>query len=413
MTAPRIAIIGLGTAGQAAAIALGRQVPDAEITLFEQAAEPGPAGAGFLLQPTGQAVLARWGLLAEAQALGARVECLLGHNHRGRLVMDMRYDHADPQRQGLGLQRGALFELLHRHQPATVRWEPGSTITRLEPDAGRLHDHRGREHGPFDLIVVADGSRSSLREQQFGPRPATPYPWGAWWCLVPAEGWSTPHELNQRYRLARQMAGLLPVGRHRPDLPEMLCLYWSMPADQAPPADASSHTVAEALAPLWPEAARQLRAHAPRPLAHATYRAVNLPRWHHGRAVWIGDAAHGMSPQLGQGVNMALLDAMVLADALGPRLDLQQLPRFAAQRQRHVRWYRWASHGLTPLFQSRADLLARMRDLVFTPASRTPGMRSLSRRLLSGTLGLPAGTFPALPLQQIDSALMRGPSTES
>jgi hypothetical protein len=68
-----------------------------------------------------------------------------------------------------------------------------------------------------------------------------------------------------------------------------------------------------------------------------------------------------------------------------------------------VRWYRWASHGLTPLFQSNADLLARLRDLVFTPASRTPGVQGLSRRLLSGTLGLPPTTFDTGALQQIDS----------
>lgn len=400
----RIAIVGLGAAGQAAAIALSRQAPDAEITIFEQADEPGPAGAGFLLQPTGQAVLARWGLLAEAQALGARVECLRGHNQRGRLVMDMRYDHSAPHLQGLGMQRGALFELLQRHQPARLTLRPGCTITRLDSQTGELHGHGGQRWGPFDLVVVADGSRSALREQQFGVACARPYRWGAWWCLVPAEGWSQRNELNQRYRLARQMAGLLPVGRHRADQPDKLCLYWSMPADQPPPTGADSHAVAQALAPLWPEAAAQLRAHPPSPLAHATYRAVNLPRWHHGRAVWIGDAAHGMSPQLGQGVNMALLDAMLLADSLGPTLALDRLPQFEATRRRHVRWYRWASHGLTPLFQSNADALARLRDLVFTPASRTPGVQGLSRRLLSGTLGLPQGTFDTGTPQQLDSA---------
>lgn len=393
----QIAIVGSGSAGQAAAIALGRALPDAELTLFEQAPDPGPAGAGFLLQPTGQAVLARWGLLTEAQSLGARIERLQGHTASGRLVMDMHYAHPAPERQGLGLQRAALFDLLQRHMPPNVVLQPGHQVIRLEAEIGLLHSddgHRIREMGPYDLIVVADGSRSRLREATFGPRHARPYPWGAWWCLLPAEGWGEQHSLSQRYRLARQMAGLLPVGRWRHDKPPMLCLYWSVRAEQPPSEDTSSHTVAEALEPLWPQAAAHIRAHPPRRLAHATYRAVKLPRWHHRRAVWIGDAAHGMSPQLGQGVNLALMDAQVLADRLGPGLDLRHLPAFEAQRRRHVRWYQWASHALTPLFQSEADTLARLRDVFFAPTSRLPGVRGLSRQLLSGTLGLPGDPPP-------------------
>ncbi|MFZ5549610.1 MAG: FAD-dependent oxidoreductase [Pseudomonadota bacterium] len=389
----QIAIVGCGSAGQAAAIALGRAFPHAELTLFEQAPDPGPAGAGFLLQPTGQAVLARWSLLTEAQSLGARIERLQGHTASGRLVMDMHYAQVAPERQGLGLQRAALFDLLHRHLPPNVALQPGHQVIRLEAEIGLLHSddgHRIREMGPYDLIVVADGSRSRLREATFGPRHARPYPWGAWWCLLPAEGWSEQHTLSQRYRLARQMAGLLPVGRWRHDKPPMLCLYWSVRADRPPSDDTNSHAVAEVLAPLWPQAAAHIRAHPPRRLAHATYRAVKLPRWHHRRAVWIGDAAHGMSPQLGQGVNLALMDAQVLADRLGPGLDLRHLPAFEAQRRRHVRWYQWASHALTPLFQSEADTLARLRDVFFAPTGRLPGVRGLSRQLLSGTLGLPA-----------------------
>jgi len=99
-----IAIVGYGTAGQAAAIALGR-LSDVRVTVFEQTADPGPVGAGFLLQPTGLAALERLGLRNQALAHGARVDALTGHSHRGRQVMDMRYAQWQAGSHGLGLQR--------------------------------------------------------------------------------------------------------------------------------------------------------------------------------------------------------------------------------------------------------------------------------------------------------------------
>ena len=63
-----VAIVGYGTAGQALAILLARDGHRVEV--FEQAAQPGPVGAGFLLQPTGLQVLWQMGLLPQALASG-------------------------------------------------------------------------------------------------------------------------------------------------------------------------------------------------------------------------------------------------------------------------------------------------------------------------------------------------------
>ncbi|MDQ8020705.1 MAG: NAD(P)/FAD-dependent oxidoreductase [Moraxellaceae bacterium] len=382
-----IAIVGYGTAGQAAAIALGA-LPGVAVSVFEQAPALGPVGAGFLLQPTGLLALQRLGLLEQALQHGARIDALQGFSHRGRQVMDMRYARWSPAAFGLGMQRNTLFALLHARLPPSVRLHTGHAMQSLDAQRGVLVDRAGIEHGPFDLVVVADGSRSPLRSQHFGDACAPLYPWGAWWCLVDAEDWAYPAHLQQRYRLARNMAGLLPVGKATTDgAAHKLCLYWSVPAG-ATPDGRDSHGVCEALSGLWPEAAALIRRQAPVPLTHASYRGVHLRRWHKDRAVWIGDAAHGMSPQLGQGVNLALLDALALADALRDQRDLHAaLGRFERQRKAHVRWYRWGSHWLTPLFQSDHDWLARMRDLLFMPASRMPGSAAVSLRLLTGVLG--------------------------
>ena len=109
-TTLNIAVVGYGTAGQAAAILLSRDGHRVEV--FEQAEKPGPVGAGFLLQPVGLHVLWEMGLLDQALAHGARIERLYGETANGRAVMDMRYSGLDARLFGLGMQRGALFSLL-------------------------------------------------------------------------------------------------------------------------------------------------------------------------------------------------------------------------------------------------------------------------------------------------------------
>lgn len=102
--AEHVAIVGYGTAGQAAAVLLSRDGHRVEV--FERAPHPGPVGAGFLLQPTGLHVLWTMGLLDDALVHGARIERLYGETTAGRAVMDMRYRELEPRLFGLGMQRG-------------------------------------------------------------------------------------------------------------------------------------------------------------------------------------------------------------------------------------------------------------------------------------------------------------------
>jgi 2-polyprenyl-6-methoxyphenol hydroxylase-like FAD-dependent oxidoreductase len=63
---------------------------------------------------------------------------------------------------------------------------------------------------------------------------------------------------------------------------------------------------------------------------------------------FIGDAAHRASPQLGQGANMALFDALALARALHQNPLDDALPRYAQTRRWHVRLYQTLSAVFTP-----------------------------------------------------------------
>jgi 2-polyprenyl-6-methoxyphenol hydroxylase-like FAD-dependent oxidoreductase len=79
------------------------------------------------------------------------------------------------------------------------------------------------------------------------------------------------------------------------------------------------------------------------------YHDVSMYPWNTDRVVYLGDAAHAMSPQLGQGANLALWDAMVLADALAAH---ETLPAGALAAYSHARG---APPGLLRVRHALAD----------------------------------------------------------
>ena len=368
-----IGIVGCGIAGQAAASFLA----DAghAVTVLERFEQPQPVGAGLLLQPTGLSVLRALGLEPAALAAGARVDGLVGENQWGVRVIDLAYGDLHPATFGLGMRRSDLFDLLNgRLLGSPARRVTGVEIVDVERDGARAVavDRTARRHGPFDLLVVADGAHSALRQRVF-PRARAPlYPWGCIWTTVPdTYAFGAIRLLRQRFAGTSSMMGILPVA------PDRLTMFWSLPT---PVLEAMRH---EALA-LWPDAAPIIElAFDAGDFARATYRHVSLPRWNEGPVLFIGDAAHGTSPQLGQGANLGLLDAHALGRSLAEAGDLSgAMDLFAARRGPPNRFYGTASHLLTPFFQSHHDLLAIPRDLALQHACRT----AIGRRLMTGAL---------------------------
>src|SRR5262249_61695376 len=137
--------------------------------------------------------------------------------------------------------------------------------------------------------------------------------------------------------VCRGLIGLLPVA------PGQLTIYWSLPVEAlAPDQPIDLAAWRRTASALWPEAAAIIEA--ADDFSRATYRHVALPRWNEGPVLFIGDAAHGTSPQLRQRANLGLLDAPALAQALAESSDLPAaLALFARRRSASVRFYRQAS----------------------------------------------------------------------
>lgn len=191
--------------------------------------------------------------------------------------------------------------------------------------------------------------------------------------------------------------GVLPVGRDGSSDTAWATMFWSEPVSELESVRADVPRWRERALALWPEASSLIeQVHEPAQLRIARYWDVRPARWHQGSVVLIGDAAHGTSPQLGQGATLGLQDAMLLSRALADDANIPNaLAAYTRARQKHVHYYQWASWMLTPFFQSHSKVLAGIRDLFFDLAGRAP---VTSHEYLATLVGAKSGIlFGRLP----------------
>ena len=383
-----IGVVGAGFAGAAAALFLAER--GHRVTVYEEAAHPEPVGAGILMQPSGLSVLADLGLLDGALARGSRVESLRCKTPSGRPVLDLSYRDLFPAWSGLGMHRGALFELLH--DQLSSRGVPviaGASVrsSRLVSRGIRPILQDGTEPGQHQLLVVADGARSALRRRIQGAQ-ATPYPWGALWFVGRDPDSIFAGSLQQVADGTTTLLGFLPcgLGPTRAGNVPLVSLFWSLPVADFRRRDFELSRWKARVLELEPRAEQLLgQINHERQLLPASYFDVQLPRFDAERLVFIGDAAHATSPQLGQGTNLALEDARALASCVSGSRELADgLARFNAERRSHASYYQLASWGLTPFFQSDFSALGPVRDALLGALCRFPPSRRLMLQTLAG-----------------------------
>lgn len=406
-----VGIVGTGTAGSASALALARA--GHRVRVFEKVEDPGPVGAGIVLQPTGQHVMAELGLAGPILERGARLDRLHCETSRHRTLVDLEYAMIDAGLFGLGLHRGVLFLTLLDAVERTpnVTLHLGEEIVALTTEGAKrfLTSARGERHGPFDLVVVADGAGSQHEDDRPLVRRVTPYAWGAMWAIVPDPERVYRGMLYQVVRSNEVMLGFLPTGAGPHDATPTVSLYWSVRNDRVDAFRRGDFGAWKSLVRGYdPRSGFVMDALASADdLLFAHYRDVVMPRFTGAGTVYVGDAAHAMSPQLGQGANLALYDAKILGECCAQEPDVPRaLARYERERRAHLGFYQFATRWLTPFFQGDHAFFGTLRDALMPIGLAIPPIR---RQMVRSMAGIKRGIVRrSLPLEPLRAALSSG-----
>ncbi|MEV5435553.1 FAD-dependent monooxygenase [Streptomyces sp. NPDC052682] len=309
-------IVGGGIGGLAAAVALHRRGWRVEV--LERAARFTEIGAGISLWPNALHALQALGLARSVRALGAVERAGGVRDRRGRWLS--RTDNAELARRFghplLVLHRADLLRALAEALPAgSLR--PGSEVSGVRHEGGRpVVEHRGGVSRP-DLVVGADGLRSAVRRALWPGAPGPRYAGYTAWRMVTEPLAEQPGEGAVTWgRGERFGCTALPGGR-------MYCFATaSLPAGT--PSAPSEYAELLRRFGTWPDPVPALLAAVPPDavLRHDLYDLPPLPSFVHGRVALLGDAAHAMTPDLGQGACQALEDAVTLAHCLDSTPDV-------------------------------------------------------------------------------------------
>lgn len=313
--APRIAIVGAGPAGLTAALT-GRKL-GLDITVFEKAPDFSRLTGGTLLHSNGLRVLEALGILDLCRPILRTTTTISVEQPDGTRLVNFDYRRCRmPQPCAATVLRQELAEfMLSAAEWADVPVIFGRRCTGVsaDTDGASLFFADGSEY-PCDIVLACDGTHSRVCERADLPGTTTA-PGVAYLRGVSERG--SPNAIVREVcdRRGRRFVSYplpgdrtafmcsVPVGEWRRILASQL-EFWI----------ASWHTHGS-------EVVAQLNAVAA--WDHVSYHEVHegqLQRWSRGRVFALGDAAHTMRPQLDQGANAAMVDALVLLQMLAAAL---------------------------------------------------------------------------------------------
>ena len=366
----RVVVVGAGIGGLTSALLLAGAAD--QIVLLERKPEPAEIGAGIMLQPNGLAVLDGLGLGAGVRALGRSQRLMEIRNHRGALL-----GRGSTPDFGSGLDHfvAILRSALHRVLLDAVRADPrictefGRPVTAAHP-GGRVW--LGAERLDADLVVGADGVSSIIRSSGSFSANVDDRKTTYVRALVPGD----EQGLFAEYWTPLGAFGAAPVSSDR--------IYCYAGAYVGSAGEAIRGRDLSAFVRIWGETlpvAETLLRRVPTvdDLLINGVRRVRCRRWVDGRTVLLGDAAHAMAPNLGQGANSAMVDAVVLADELRRQSSTEvALEGYDRRRRVAVTRLQTIAGVLGSLSGVRGQVRSRSRDTLMRAVSRP---RALERQI--------------------------------
>ncbi|GIG86848.1 FAD-dependent monooxygenase [Plantactinospora endophytica] len=372
-------VVGAGIGGLCAGLALRRQ--GWQVTILERAPAFGAVGAGIALFSNALTGLAALGVDAQIRAAG-QVEAPGGtRTPDGRWLS--RLDAADLVdelgTESLGIHRATLHEILLAALPEGTTTVTGAEVVEVVagPPAEVTYVSGGaRTTLRADLVVGADGLRSVVRRQLWPDTPDPVYVGATAWRGVTKQPWTGELLVGITWAPGAEF-GMVPLGDGR--------VYWygavNAPVGQRAP---DEMTAAREHFGSW---------HAPIPalLAATDPQAVLRNDLYHlgtplhsyvtGAVALLGDAAHAMTPYLGQGAAQAVEDAVLLGLCLKPGTDVAAgLARYDAERRPRSQQVARASYQIGRIGQQlRNPLAVALRNVMIRLTPPRVALRSMAR----------------------------------
>ncbi|GAA0794285.1 FAD-dependent monooxygenase [Spirilliplanes yamanashiensis] len=363
----RVGIIGAGIGGLVAAVGLQRA--GHEVAVFERAPEPRREGSGLSLFGNAFTALDAVGLGDAMRAVTAPAGLL----RAGQRRPDGRWLATTPAASLAALRIAHRSDvhrvLLSALDPDTVRY--GSDVLGVPASGDTVTLTTGAES--FDVVVAADGIRSRVRSTWPGD-PGVRYSGYSTWRGVTATPVDLGGAAGETWGDGLRF-GMAPLGDGR--------VYWfgvaSMPPGVA--LDDEWAAVNRHFAGWHSPIAEMLAATDPATVARLDIHdlAGPLPTFRRGRCVLLGDAAHAMTPDLGQGAGQAMEDAATLAALLAPLSDSDHggidaaLDRYDALRRPRTQSIARRARSVGAVAQARGRTRVFLRDTAvrLIPASLT------------------------------------------
>lgn len=338
-----ILVVGGGVAGLTAATALHRHGFTTELVERQQTWHA--LGAGFLVHANGMRMLRSLGLAAGIENAGTVVRRWCFCDEHGDLLsetdLEALWGNAGPC---IGIERPKLQRAL-LPGVSNVRCRLGTSVISLAQDGRRVSvGFSDGSTGNYDLVVGADGIKSTVRSLTL--TTTAPSDLGAmnWRSIAPIR----PAGLNAlQLQLGHGCVfGLVPMGAGR----TYGFAYVVQPRFHDP-LEGRLERLRNRFATFGGRVRQYLASleHDDQVICSAM-EWMQSEKWHSGRVVLVGDAAHASSPMMGQGGCMAMEDACVLAKELRASATVESaLASYVDRRKPRVRWVQQQSMALAEI----------------------------------------------------------------